>query len=100
MTGSDLSHLIGGEIIPDAPSLEDIAGMAGEFMYLCAMSQDIPADFDGCALRIQLDKTTNRLLSITISPVDHIDGKHIARDKPLSDEIDNLPELAKRYPKE
>lgn len=24
MTGSDLSHLMGGEIIPDAPSLEGI----------------------------------------------------------------------------
>jgi hypothetical protein len=88
MTGSDLSRLMGGEIIPDAPSLEDVTSMAGDFMRLCALSQDIPEDFDGCALRIQLDKKSKRLVSITISPVDNVDGKRVTRDKQLGGELD------------
>ena len=97
-TGEDLSHLVGGEIIPDAPSMEEIANMAGDFLKLIALSQDIPADFDGCAMSIQVEPGTHRLLAVVISPVDVKDGKHIIRDARLKDKIDTVPDVAKIFP--
>ena len=90
MTGENLSHLMGGEIIPDAPSMEDISQMAGDFLQLVALSQDTPTDFDGCAMNIRFEPKTHKLLSIIISPVDVIDGKHVVRNKQLSAEIDGI----------
>ena len=98
MTGDNLSHLIGGEIISDAPSIEDISQMAGGFLQLVAMSQDIPHNFDGCAMNVKFEPNSRRLLSISLSPIDLIDGAHIVRDKQVKAELDAVPESTKMHP--
>ena len=87
MTGEDLSHLAGGEIIPDAPSMAEIADMAGGFLKLVALSQDIPADFDGCAMHIQIDQKTRRLISVVLSLLDLQDENLVAREDQMRHDI-------------
>lgn len=98
MTGEDLSHLAGGEIIPDAPTAEDMAVMAGDFLQLIALQQDIPSDFAGCAMSIQVAPGTHKLLAVVLSPVDVIDGKYVVRDAKMNTKVDEALDLKKISP--
>lgn len=94
-TGEDLSHLAGGEIIPDAPTAEEMVMMAGDFLRLVALQQDIPADFDGCAMSIQVQPGTHKLLAVVLSPVDVIEGKYVVRDAKMHTKVDEAIDLQK-----
>lgn len=74
MQGADLSHLAGESVQAKAPTMEEVAGMAGGLMQLIAVTQKLPEDFAGCSLDIKVCNETRRLLAVVMTPVDLVDG--------------------------
>lgn len=80
MSDPNRAILAGCEMAEEpAPTNEDVIELAGDLLAMVSLANDIPVDFDGCALTILREPGTNKLTAVILSPVDMHGDEPFAR---------------------
>ena len=54
----------------EKPTSADVIEMSGDLLAVVALANELPVDFDGCAITILREQGTGKLKAVILSPVD------------------------------